>query len=76
MGFEVYLVQVETQDQQPEPVNVHASLVGAVESAKEAGADIEESDLNMAQSDWYFGVVEGRGKRYTVIAIHKLRLLP
>ncbi len=76
MDFEVYLVQVETQDQQPDPLGAHSTLQGAIEGARAAGADIEESDLNMAQSDWYFGVVEGRGKRYTVIAIHKLRLLP
>ena len=73
MDFEVYLVQVETQDQQPDPLSAHSTLAGAIEGARAAGADIEESDLNMAQSDWCFSTAKGM---HTVVAIHKLRLLP
>jgi len=74
MDFEVYLVQVETQDQQPEPVNVHASLVGAVESAKEAGAlGTERYGDRPTMKEWCFSTAKGM---HTVVAIHKLRLLP
>lgn len=74
MEFEAYLVQVETQDQEPQPVSVHASLVGAVESAKEAGAlGTERYADRPTMKEWYFSASLGPT---TVVAIHRLRLLP
>lgn len=74
MDFEAYLVQVETQDQEPQPVSVHASLVGAIESAKEAGAlGTERYADRPTMKEWCFNTALGPT---AVVAIHRLRFLP
>jgi hypothetical protein len=71
MELEVYLVQIETQDQEPQPVSVHSSFDGAVEAAKSAGA-LNVTDP-LPKEFWCLSTALGPN---TVVSIHKLRLLP
>ena len=71
---DVFLVQLEMQDQQPQPISIHASFEGALAGAKGYGAlETEESVQRDTMREWAFETPSGPT---TLVCIYRLEMLP